>query len=196
MNCTCIVSVTSIVPFGETTICESNFSMRSSRAPAAETNSKKTARNRMAAHARRLCSSGARFMRAAFLLSRRRAGCVEAHLGRFAFGGGGYFEELARLESQHVGKNVGRKLLDLGVEIAHDGIVVAPRVLHRVLALGERSLERSETFDGTELRVGLGKRKEALQRAGEHVFRLSLVTGAGRGHCAIARVDDCFERAF
>src|SRR6266850_66402 len=195
MNCTCIVSVTSIVPFGETTICESNFSMRSSRAPAAETNIKKTARKRMAAYARLECLSGARFMRAALSLRRRRAGRVEANLGRFAFGGGGYFEELARLESQYVGKNVGRKLLNLGVEVAHDGVVVAPRVLHGVLDLGERILERSETFDGTELRVGLGKRKEALQRTGEDVFRLSLVAGAGRGHGAVARVDDRFERA-
>src|SRR6266436_1188249 len=106
MNCTCIVSVTSIVPFGETTICESNFSMRSSRAPAAETDSKKTARNRMAAHAKRLCASGARFMRAAFLLSRRRAGCVEAHLGRFAFGRRRSFEQPARFECLHLVKNV------------------------------------------------------------------------------------------
>src|SRR5216683_6072163 len=175
-----MVSVTSIEPFGETTISLSNFSMRSSRAPAAETNREKTARKRMAAQARRLCLSWARFMRAAFLLGRRRARCVEAHLGRFAFGGGGHFEELARLEAEHVGKNVGRELLNLGVEVAHDGVVVAPRVLHGVLDLGERILKRSETFDGTELRVGLGKRKEALQRAGEHVFRLSLITGAGR----------------
>src|ERR1700693_2791784 len=195
MNCTCIVSVTLIAPLGETTICESNFSMRSSRAPAAETDSKKTARKRMAAYARLECLSGARVMRAALSLRRWRAGRVEADLGRFAFGGGGYFEELARLESQHVGKNVGRELLNLGVEIAHHGVVVASRVLHGVLNLGERILKRSETLDGTELRVGLGKRKEALQRAGKHVFRLSLVTGAGRGHCAIACVDDRFERA-
>src|SRR5712664_4192328 len=104
MNCTRIVSVTSIVPLGETTISESNFSMRSSRAAAAEANSEKTARKRMAAYARRLRISRARFMRAAFLLGRRRAGCVEAHLGRFAFGGGRYFEEFARFEAEHVGK--------------------------------------------------------------------------------------------
>src|SRR6266404_606039 len=190
MNCTCIVSVTSIVPFGETTISESNFSMRSSRARAAEANSEKTARKRMAPYARLLCLSRTRFMRDAFLLSCRRAGCVEAHLGRFAFGCSGHFEELARLETEHVGKNVGWELLNLGVEVAHDGVVVAPRVLHGVLNLGERILERSETFDGAELRVGLGERKEALQRAGEYVFRLSLVAGAGRGHGAVARVDD------
>src|SRR3981189_2439679 len=159
MNCTCIVSVTSITPLGETTISEWNFSMRSSRAPAAETNSEKTARKRMDAHAGRWSLSRARFMRAAFLLGRRRAGRVEAHLGRFAFGCSGHFEELARLEAEHVGKDVGRKLLNLGVEVAHDGVVVTPRVLHGVLDLGERILERSETFDGTELRVGLGKRK-------------------------------------
>src|SRR6266403_4215101 len=111
--------------------------MRSSRARAAEANRKKTARKRMAAYGRLLCLSRARFMRAAFLLGGRRARCVEAHLGRFAFGCGGYFEELTRLETEHVGKNVGRELLDLGVEVAHDGVVVAPRVLHGVLDLGE-----------------------------------------------------------
>src|SRR5216684_952893 len=134
-------------------------------------------------------------MRAAVLLGGRRAWCVEAHLGRFAFGWSGHFEELARLEAEHVGKDVGRELLNFGVEVAHHGVVVAPRVLHGVLDLGERILKRSEAFDGAELRVGLGKRKEALQRAGEHVFRLSLVTGAGRVHCAVARVDDRFECA-
>src|SRR6266850_1688641 len=136
MNCTCIVSVTSIVPLGETTISESNFSMRSSRALAAEANSEKIARKRMAAYVRLLCLSRTRFMRAALLLGRRRAGCVEAHLGRFAFGCSGHFEELARLEAEHVGKDVGRKLLNLGVEIAHHGVVVAPRILHGILNLG------------------------------------------------------------
>src|SRR6266852_8922458 len=159
-----MVSVTSIEPFGETTISLSNFSMRSSRAPAAETNREKTARKRMAAQARRLCLSWARFMRAAFLLGRRRARCVEAHLGRFAFGGGGHFEELARLEAEHVGKNVGRELLNFGVEIAHDGVVVAPRVLHGVLNLGERSLERGKALDGAKLGVRFGQGKKALQR--------------------------------
>src|SRR6266481_609782 len=100
--------MTLMAPFGETTISESNFSMRSSRARAAEANREKTARKRMAAYARLECLSGARFMRAALSLRRRRAGRVEADLGRFAFGGGGYFEELARLETEHVGKNVGR----------------------------------------------------------------------------------------
>src|SRR6266481_4908691 len=113
MNCTCIVSVTSIVPLGETTISESNFSMRSSRAPAEETNSEKSARKRMAAHAKRLCLSRTRFMQDALLLGRRRAGCIEAHLGRFAFGGSGHFEELARLKAEHIGNDVGWKLLDL-----------------------------------------------------------------------------------
>src|SRR6266852_2375475 len=152
MNCTCIVSVTLIAPLGDTTIFESNFSMRSSRAPAAKVNSEKSARRGMAAYARLLCLSRTRFMRAAFLLGRRRVRCVEAHLGRFAFGCSGHFEELARLEAEHVGKDVGRKLLNLGVEIAHHGVVVAPRVLHGVLNLGERILERSEAFDGTKLR--------------------------------------------
>src|ERR1700687_1400229 len=145
--------------------------MRISRATAAEANREKTATKRMAAHARLCCLSVARFMRAALSLRRRRAGRVEADLGRFAFGRGGYFEEFARLEAEHVGKDVGRKLLDLSVEVAHDGVVVAPGILHGVLDLGERILERGKTLDRAELGIRFGQSEEALQRAGEHVLR-------------------------
>src|SRR5882724_2590162 len=131
--------------------------MRSSRAPAEETNSEKSARKRMAAYAKRLCLSRTRFMQDALLLGRRRAGCIEAHLGRFAFGGSGHFEELARFKAEHIGNDVGWKLLDLGVEVAHHGIVVAAGVLHRVLDLGEGALERREALDSAELGVRLGQ---------------------------------------
>src|SRR4029077_20973150 len=116
-------------------------SIRRSRAPAAETNTENTASMRTAGDARLLCLSGLRFMPAAFSLRCRRTGRVEADFGRFALGSGGHFEEFPRLESQHVRKNVGRELLNLGVEIAHDGVVVAPRILHGIFNLGKRILE-------------------------------------------------------
>src|SRR5580704_12338915 len=130
MNRTVMTSVTSIEPFGATTISELNFSMRSSFAGAAQTNNENNVRKRPAANARRVGRKRARFIQAAFSLGSRRTGRVEAHLGRFALSRGGHFKELARLEAQHIGKNVGGKLLNLGIEVAHDGVVIAPRVLH------------------------------------------------------------------
>src|SRR5579885_1894350 len=65
----------------------------------------------------------------------------KADLGRFALGGRGDFKELARLEAKHVGENVGGELLDFGVQVADDGVVVAPRVLHGIFNLRERILQ-------------------------------------------------------
>ena len=56
----------------------------------------------------------------------------ELHLWDFAFRGSREFEELAWLESEHTRKNVARERLDLGVVIANDRVVIAPRVLDRV----------------------------------------------------------------
>src|SRR6267378_377273 len=69
-------------------------------------------------------------------------GRAEADFGRFALGGRGDLEEFARLESQHVRENIRGELLDFGVQVADHGIVIAPRVLDRVLNLSERSLQR------------------------------------------------------
>src|SRR3981081_85059 len=115
-------------------------------------------------------------------------GRAEAYFGGFPLGGGGNFEEFARLESQHVRENIGGELPNLRVQVADHGVVIAPRVLDGVLNLSERSLQRREALDSAELRIGFRKRKQALQRAGKHVLRLSLVAGAGRGHGAIAGV--------
>src|SRR5215470_5413427 len=105
-----------------------------------------------------------------------------------------HFKELALLEAEHVGKNVGRKLFDFGVEVAHHGVVIPARVLHRVLDLRKGVLQRSKTLDGAKLRISFGKREEAFQRAGKHIFGLGFLSGRRGGHRAVARVDDAFQR--
>jgi len=93
-------------------ISESNFSMRSSRAAAAETNSEKTQEREWRRTQAIVLSQSAVHARRA-LVRRSARGCVKLTLGRFAFGGSGQFEELARLKAEHIGKDVGRELLIL-----------------------------------------------------------------------------------
>src|ERR1700730_11292625 len=97
-------------------------------------------------------------------------GCAEADFGRFPLGRRGDFEEFAGLESQHVREDIRRELLNLSVQVANHGVVIAPRVLDGVLDLGERSLQRRETLDSAKLRIRFRKRKQALQGAGKHVL--------------------------
>ena len=58
----------------------------------------------------------------------------ELHRDWFAIGSS-RFEELLLLEVEHPGQNVGRESLNLGVQVAHDGVVVAAGVLNCVLDL-------------------------------------------------------------
>src|ERR1700731_2586429 len=66
---------------------------------------------------------------------------AEADFGRFPLGGGGDFKEFAPFESQHVGEDVGGKLLNLRVEVGDNRVVIATRVLNGVFDLSEGSLE-------------------------------------------------------
>src|SRR6266436_2269232 len=178
---------------GMTVISASNFSMRSSRVVRAHAGGKRMAARRAAANSQRSRLGRRRMVWA--MVPRLRSGRVEADLGRFALGRGGNFEKLAGLEAEHPGKNIRGELLDFGVEVADNGVVIAARVLDGVLDLRQGILQRSETLDGAKLRISLGKCKETFQRAGEHVLRLGLVGGAGGGHGAIAGIDDRFEGA-
>ena len=72
---------------------------------------------------------------------------LELHRHRFAVGGG-HFEELPQLEAEHSGQNIGRKGLDLRVQVAHHRVVVAARVLDRVFRLAERALQLGELLGG------------------------------------------------
>src|SRR5216684_1259633 len=177
-----------------TVISASNFSMRSSRVVRADAGGKRTAARKAAANSQRSRLGRRRMVWA--MVRCLRGGRVKADLGRFALGGGGNFEELARLESEHSGKDVRGELLNLSVQVADDGVVVAARILDRVLDLCKRILQRGEALDGAELRIRLGEGEEALQRAGEHVLCLGLVGWAGSGHGTVAGVDDRFEGTF
>src|ERR1022692_5216444 len=57
---------------------------------------------------------------------------------RLAVGLGG-LEELAGLEVEHAGQNVGGENLNPRIQIAHHRVVVAPGVLDGVLRLAQRS---------------------------------------------------------
>src|SRR6266849_4339308 len=130
-------------------------------------------------------------MASASLLRGARA---EAYFGDFALGRRRDFEELARLEAEHVGDDVGGEDGNFRVQVAHDGVVVAPRVLDRVFDLIERLLELREAFDGAKLRIGFGEGEDLPQRLGEHAFGLGLRGGPLHGHCFVARGHDAFER--
>src|ERR1051326_4595292 len=62
------------------------------------------------------------------------------NLRRFAFGLG-RFKELFLLEAESAGQQVGRKSLDLRVQVADHSVVVAARILNGVFELIERILQ-------------------------------------------------------
>src|SRR5208337_3307570 len=188
-------SVTSTLASGVTAISESNFRMRSCLPCASKYTGETRTRNRASAQGRERSMARVIMCELSWGSGRGRGRIAEADLGRFALGGGRDFKELALLETQHSRDDVCRELQDLGVEVANDGVVVAPRVLDGILNLGKRILERGEALDGAELRVGLGESEKAFQRTGQHVFRRGLIGGAGGGHGAVARVSDGFKSA-
>src|ERR1051326_1975078 len=55
---------------------------------------------------------------------------LELHLRYGAFGGCIEFEELPRREAERSGDHIGREGGDARVVVAHDGVVIAPGVLH------------------------------------------------------------------
>src|SRR6202044_1221252 len=68
---------------------------------------------------------------------------LELHSDRLAIGLGG-LEELARGEVEHSGKDVRGERLDLSIEVANDGVVVAAGVLDWVFRLTQRFLPLRE----------------------------------------------------
>src|SRR5882762_2978883 len=116
-----MVSVTSIVPSGMTSVSDWKFSIRSSRVLRAETVGKRRTANRAAAEDAPMRVRQTRLISGGAPESRRWR--AEADFGRLALRRRGDLEEFARLESQHVGENIRRELLDLGVQVAHHGVV-------------------------------------------------------------------------
>src|SRR5512145_357170 len=87
----------------------------------------------------------------------------EAHLRRGALGRGLELEVLALREAEGPREQVAREGLDRGVEVAHDRVVVAARVLDRVLDAGQLALEPEEVLVRAQLGVRLGDREQRLQ---------------------------------
>src|SRR4029077_11869444 len=130
MKWTVMDSVTLTVLSGRTTICASNFSIFNSL-PFAENEHTKIS-NAGASH-RTVLLRKRRMRRLA--LGRGSCRRIKADFWRFALGSGGYFEEFARLEPKHACKNIGGELLNLGVQVADDRVVVAARVLNGIFDL-------------------------------------------------------------
>src|SRR5262249_57105470 len=82
------------------------------------------------------------------------AGWLELHLGRFGVFGSGV-EELALVEVEPPGQEIGGELLDLRVVAEHAVVVELPRVRDAVLGAGQLLLQVQEVLVRLEVRVGL-----------------------------------------
>src|SRR6059036_4346924 len=166
-----MVSVTSMVASRATTTSASKRSMASERA---------AARPPVAASRSRPASTPA---------SGLAARGLEADLGGLALRFTAELEELARREAEGAGDQVRGELRDARVQVAHHRVVVAARVLHRVLDLAEARLELREVLRGAELRVGLGEREDLPQGLRERSLGLGLGRRSLRRHGAVAGAD-------
>src|SRR5574340_271796 len=144
MNCTSIISATSIDASGETVTRSSKCRIVSCLAAAHWPQISKSAQ--ATAH------WGQRRIRVRLLRSK-------LYFGNFAFRRRAEFEKLARFEIEHAGDDVRWKLRDLRVEVAHHGVVITARVLNRVLDLIERLLQLVEALHGPQLRIRFGQRE-------------------------------------
>src|SRR5213594_2721619 len=152
-----MVSVTSMVASRATTTEASKRSMESSRAAAGPPVAPQRRKTPASARAKVLAARG-----------------LEVDLGGLALRFTGELEELARREAEGAGDQVRGELRDARVQVAHHRVVVAARVLHRVLDQAEARLELREVLRGAELRVGLGEREELPQRLRERPSGLGL----------------------
>src|SRR5712692_817169 len=118
----------------------------------------------------------------------------EGHARRLAIFLSVELEVLALGEAEEGRDEVGRHGVDRRVEVAHDGVVVAARVLDRVLDLPERGLELREALVRLEVGVRLGQREELAEGAGQRVLRLRARLGGLRGHGGAPRAHDRVER--
>ena len=86
--------------------------------------------------------------------------------------------------------------LDLGVEVADGGVVVAAGRGDPVLGRGQLGLQCHEVLVGLEVGVGLHDGEEPAERLAEHVLALGLLgRRLARGHRGRARRDDVLEGA-
>ncbi len=66
-----------------------------------------------------------------------------------------------------------REALDRGVQIAHGGVVIAPRALQLTFDIRQLVLQLEEIRVGLELRIGLGNGEQASKQARHLCIRLS-----------------------
>src|SRR6185503_10343699 len=119
---------------------------------------------------------------------------AEAHAWRRALRLVAELEVVAPADAEAPGDDVPGERLDRGVEIADDGVVVAPGVLDRVLEAGELALKLQEVLVRPQLWVALGDGEERTERARERGLGLRLVGGGRRLHGRAARPRHLFER--
>ena len=81
---------------------------------------------------------------------------LERDLGQLALAGRG-LEELELVITHGTGDEVRRNRGDRGIEIARDGVVVAPGILDSVFYSSELCLQIAESAGGLELRVGFDR---------------------------------------
>src|SRR6266852_2727055 len=125
--------------------------MRSSRVLKAEAAGKTKAKRSAIAKNERTAMQRARVIPSAAPASCRWR--AEADFRCFPLGRCGDLEELTRLETQNVCKDVRGELLNLGVQVADHRVVIAPRVLYGVFDLSQRGLQRREALNSAKLRI-------------------------------------------
>src|SRR5579875_703340 len=142
MNCTSIISATSIDASGEIVTRSSKCWMTSCRAAAgsAPHNNRSSARAHAAPPRRKS-------------RPRDRGLGAKLYLGNFAFGRRADLEKFAPFEIKHPRQNVRRELRDFRVVVADHGVVVPPRILDVVLNRVQRLLQLIKAFNRTQLRI-------------------------------------------
>src|SRR5438034_7107752 len=118
----------------------------------------------------------------------------ERDAGRLPLSGAVELEVSPRVELEEGRDEVRREGLHRGVEVAHDRVVVAARVLDRLLQLAERPLELDEVRVRLEVRIRLGERHELAEGARERVLRLRARLRRLRGDRGAARAGHGIER--
>jgi hypothetical protein len=96
---------------------------------------------------------------------------------------------------EHARDEVARDRLDLGVELADVGVVVAPGGRDPVLGGGQFSLQRREVLVGLEVGVGLGDGDEPPRAWVSMPSDLACCRALAGSHRGAARLHDVFERA-
>src|SRR5690348_9705096 len=94
----------------------------------------------------------------------------------------GRLEELPLGEAKHSSENIRWEGLNLRIQVANHGIVVAARILDRVFSLSQRILQLSKVRRSFQLWIIFCHGKQALQRSGKLVFGSRFIDRASRLH--------------